>query len=521
MKVALYARYSSDQQRDASIVDQLNACRAFAERQAWTVAHEFSDAAQSGATLLRSGFQALLQLALQRRVDIVLAESLDRFSRDQEDIAGLFKRLTFVGVQLVTLSEGEIGHLHVGLKGTMNALYLKDLAEKTRRGLKGRVQAGKSGGGLCYGYAVVNGSTGARVPAPAEVAIVQRVFRSFVEGMSPKAIAKRLNAEGILAPSRRPWNPSTINGNVVRGTGLLNNELYIGRLIWNRLRYLKDPDTGKRVSRLNARELWVTTEVPELRIIDDALWQAVKARQEKMRRALSKAGFLGRAKRAIYLFSGLTRCARCGSGYSMFNRARLACSGARERGICTNRLTIRREEVETRVLRAMQERLWRAEPFDAYCRRLTERLNQLRQDERAAAAVGAQELARVEREIAELVRLLKEGLDSPSVREELLVLERRKGALASRPAVTPRPILHPNMADLYRQKVTGLRDALSKEESRREAADLLRGLVDEIRLTPTDDGRELTIAVKGNLGGVLAAAGLPSAASCDGCGGGI
>ena len=129
--------------------------RTFAERQGWTIAHVFSDAAQSGATLLRSGFQALLQLALQRRVDIVLAESLDRFSRDQEDIAGLFKRLTFVGVQLVTVSEGEIGHLHVGLKGTMNALYLKDLAEKTRRGLKGRVQAGKSGGGLCYGYAIV------------------------------------------------------------------------------------------------------------------------------------------------------------------------------------------------------------------------------------------------------------------------------------------------------------------------------------------------------------------------------
>jgi hypothetical protein len=284
---------------------------------------------------------------------------------------------------------------------------------------------------------------------------------------------------------------------------------------------LKDPDSGKRVSRLNPLELWVTTEVPELRIIDDVLWQEVKARQHKMRRTLSEAGYLGRAKRAVYLFSGLTRCACCGSGYAMYNRARLACSGARERGICANRLTIRREEVETRVLRAMQERLWRAEPFDAYCRRLTERLNQLRQDERAAAAADAQELARVEREIAQLVRLLKEGLDSSSVRDELLALERHKGALASRPAVTPRPILHPNMADLYREKVTGLRDALSTEETRPEAADLLRGLVDEIRLTPTDDGRELTIAVKGNLGGVLAAAGLPSAASCDGCGGGI
>jgi site-specific DNA recombinase len=50
------------------------------------------------------------------------------------------------------LSEGEIGYLHVGLKGTMNAPFLKDLADKTRRGLRGRIEAGKAGGGLCYGY---------------------------------------------------------------------------------------------------------------------------------------------------------------------------------------------------------------------------------------------------------------------------------------------------------------------------------------------------------------------------------
>ena len=55
-------------------------------------------------------------------------------------------------MKIVTLAEGDITHLHVGLKGTMNALFLKDLAEKTHRGLRGRVEAGKSGGGLCYGY---------------------------------------------------------------------------------------------------------------------------------------------------------------------------------------------------------------------------------------------------------------------------------------------------------------------------------------------------------------------------------
>ena len=95
MKVALYARYSSDNQREASNADQVRVCRVFAEREGWLVADEFHDHAVSGATLLRPGFQALMRHALDRAFDIVLAESLDRFSRDQEDTAALFKRLTF------------------------------------------------------------------------------------------------------------------------------------------------------------------------------------------------------------------------------------------------------------------------------------------------------------------------------------------------------------------------------------------------------------------------------------------
>ena len=63
--------------------------------------------------------------ALNRRFDVVLAESLDRFSRDQEDTAGLFKRLTFADVNIVTIAEGDITHLHIGFKGTMNALFLR------------------------------------------------------------------------------------------------------------------------------------------------------------------------------------------------------------------------------------------------------------------------------------------------------------------------------------------------------------------------------------------------------------
>ncbi len=215
VKVALYARYSSDNQRDASIADQLRVCRAYAERQAWTICEEYTDHAVSGATLLRAGFQALMRDALNRRFDVVLAESLDRFSRDQEDTAGLFKRLTFACVNIVTLAEGDITHLHIGFKGTMNALFLKDLAEKTHRGLRGRVEDGKSAGGLCYGYRVVktlNGATvttGEREIVPEEARVVERIVREFVAGVSPKQIAKNMNREGIAGPFGGAWSPST------------------------------------------------------------------------------------------------------------------------------------------------------------------------------------------------------------------------------------------------------------------------------------------------------------------------
>ena len=198
-----------------------------------------------------------MQEALEGRFGIIVTESLDRLSRDQEDIAYIFKRISFAGGRIVTLSEGEINELHIGLKGTMGALYLKDLADKTRRGLRGRVEAGKSGGGNSYGYDVVRGVgadgrplTGERRINAGEAAIVRRIFEAYAAGVSPRAIAKTLNAEGVSGPSGGTWGPSTIHGNRQRGTGILNNELYIGRLVWNRLRYVKDrkPESACRGS---------------------------------------------------------------------------------------------------------------------------------------------------------------------------------------------------------------------------------------------------------------------------------
>src|SRR6478735_9673146 len=163
MRAVIYARYSTDLQSASSIDDQVRLCRERLERDGHELVELYSDRAVSGATLIRSGVQLLMQDAGHGRFDLVYAEALDRISRDQEDAAGFFERMRFADVTIVTLAEGEVSELHVGLKGTMNALFLKDLADKTRRGLRGRVEQGRSGGGLGYGYSVLeNAERGGR-----------------------------------------------------------------------------------------------------------------------------------------------------------------------------------------------------------------------------------------------------------------------------------------------------------------------------------------------------------------------
>jgi len=100
-----------------------------------------------------------------------------------------------------------------------------------------------------------------------------RIFKEYADGMAPRQIATRLNREGVPSPRGGQWNASTINGNRLRRNGILNNELYAGRITYNRQRFLKDPETGKRIARLNPEREWVTREVDGLRIIDDELWQ--------------------------------------------------------------------------------------------------------------------------------------------------------------------------------------------------------------------------------------------------------
>ena len=200
MRAVIYARYSSDQQRAASIEDQVEVCRRYAERQGWQLVQVYEDRALSGASAARPGFQALLADAEHGRFEVVVVEALDRVGRRLADVAALHDRLEFRRIQLHAVNMGVVGAMHVGLLGTMAQLYLSDLKDKTRRGQLGRVLQGRAAGGRAYGYRTVEGETGARRIDAAEAAVVRRIFQLFGDGVSPRVIARTLNAEGVRGP---------------------------------------------------------------------------------------------------------------------------------------------------------------------------------------------------------------------------------------------------------------------------------------------------------------------------------
>ncbi|WP_093038009.1 recombinase family protein [Ruegeria marina] len=516
-RVAIYSRFSSQLQRDASIEDQQRLCRERAEREGWRIVEAFSDRAVSGASMLRPGLQALFDAAQEGRVDLVLTEALDRLSRDQADIAAIFKRLSFAGVGIVTLAEGEIGELHVGLKGTMNQLFLKDLAAKTRRGLRGRVEAGLSGGGNSYGYDVIrrlgeDGQpvTGERRINVLEAEIIRRIFRDFSVGHSPKAIARELNKEGVPGPRGKLWRDTAIRGHRTRGTGLLNNELYIGRLVWNRLRYVKDPETGKRVSRLNDPSDWIVTDVPDMRIVDDELWEVVKARQGEIeaepRVQAIKATRFWEKRRATHLLTGLTHCGACGGPLVAVGRDYLACSAARKLGTCDHRKSIRRNVLEEAVLDLLRTRLMQPEAVAAFVKSYSAAANSEAGALQAARSRLQSDRDTTARKLDGLYEAIAEGLRTPGLKAKLEELEARISDLdATLREPAPVPVrLHPNLSELYRNKVAELAQTLSDPEIRTESLEIIRGLIE--RVIVLHEGECIVLELEGALTAMISLA---------------
>ena len=500
-RAAIYARYSTDLQHERSIADQLHVCRDRAQREGWSVHECYTDYALSGADLNRPGLQNMLRDIGAGKIDIILSEALDRLSRDQADIATIFKRMQFGGIDIVTLSEGRVGLVDVGLRGTMNHLYRVENANKVRRGQRGRIKEGKTAGGIAYGYEIVRRVDsrgelvrGERKINEAQAKVVRRIFTEYAEGRSPRAIAKRLNKDGIAGPSGAEWTPSTLFGNPRTRSGILNNETYIGQLLWNRRTYVRNPETGRELVRTNLETEWARGDAPNLRIIAQDLWERVRQRQRTLScpssvTALKALRDLGPV-RPKYLLSGLVRCGCCGGGFAIRRNDQFSCARFDNRGTCRNELRIGRSALEQKVLGALKGSLSRnLERCVAFCEAYARRLRDFRIEQNDVVLACLRELDHVEAEYDRLTNV-KRGSRSGSARDLQRLIARHKFIV--RQLRRARSVVEP-LEGQFRNHIDGLVDSIAHSFGRHDSYDAFRSAIGQVVLTPNAEKTALEV----------------------------
>jgi site-specific DNA recombinase len=440
MRAAVYSRYSSDLQRPASIEDQVRRCQAEIARRGWQETAVFSDSEISGTVSQgRPGYQRLRQAAKAGHFDVVVVDEFSRLSRDPEEQAGLRKRLRFWGVHLRTLdgidtvASPESAAPMMLVKALMSEGELEANAHRSRRGLEGRVLAGQHAGGAIYGYRTraVHADKPGDPPGTGRVVgyeymihegeaeVIRRIFRLYVDGMSTRQIAAMLNAEGVPPPGarwrdregvRRTWSHGAIAGNRAIGLGLLNNEKYVGRLIWNRSTWPRDPEQdGKQVRRELPPDEWVVQEAPNLRIVPQALWEAVKARQRSRQRAHGVS-----VPRVPRLLSGLLTCGHCGARFVLRGSRTYGCATRQNRGavVCDCRATVNAVEAEGAILDLLEPLF--CDPavltkLEAAVRKRFVTARRQRSESQSLEGQLTAELAEVEGQISRLVQWIAKG----------------------------------------------------------------------------------------------------------------
>ncbi len=497
-RIVLYGRHSTSLQTATSSEDQTASCMKLVDYLNGTVVATFLDPEVSGYKRNRPGLKQLLRLIENGEADMVVCESLDRLARDAEDVAWLGKKLPFHSVQLHTLTEGHIDEVKFGVAALMGTIFLKNLTDKTLRGMEAAVLAGRIAGGRSYGYDTrkIYDKDGERIRGylditPAKASVVQRIFRDFASGLSAYDIAKALNEEGVPSPRGQQWNASTIRGDPKKFTGILNNPLYVGRLIWGRRKWRRDPDSENRERRYVMRDqsLWLEMEVPDLRIIDDALWEAVHA-EIKCRQRPTSANSPAGSKRKKHLLSGLIKCSTCGSNYTISGKDYYRCAGEKERGTCGNKLSVRKGALEQAAMAVLQHHLFTedhakifTETFNREVAKITG--NQVDRDQALNSRLGV-----IEIELEHLSANLLTGLLSPTLMKMLSDREAEKADLENRLArsVQAQPVAqilpHPVLVQKFREKISALRETLNESVIHTEAAELMDKLIERVTIYP-------------------------------------
>ena len=499
-KALLYARFSSDDQSEKSANDQLEACRAVAVSRGWAITGMWKDEAVSGAIFARPGLQAMLEAARKGEGDVIMAESLSRFSRDLGDMAGIRRVIEAAGAKLFTLAEGECSLIHVGLLGVMNEKYLADLAEMTRRGMHARAAEGRVVGGRRYGYkSNPEAPRGVEID-PTEAAIVIEIYERYLAGESPRAICEDLNKRKVPGPRNGLWRPNTINGDRKRKVGILENPIYGGKVVFGRTRMRRDAETRKRVHNLRAADAWTIVEAPELAIMPAELYAAVRAHKEARGGERPES-----AKRRKRLFSGMIKCAECGETYIVKTKEMMCCRGEADLKICGNKRRIYYNEVEDAALKAIREQLLLPEAAAAFKKEFTKALKA--QQSGAPARLKKAQRAKTDavNAIEKLLDLVQTGVmtDLDSARTRLGELERQKRtAIAELEDIEKAAkvmALHPSVPDAYERAVAQLGAILSRSagSESQEARNLIQEFIDEIVAhAPQDEAEPVKLEIR-------------------------
>ena len=386
--VLFYARYSTDRQNEVSIETQVELGKAFVANKGWKLVETYADSAISGTSFTsRPGIQQVLAHVKRERIDVVLCVTADRLSRDVEHSSKILKELNYHDTAIWTVQAGqEISHMELHMRSTLSHELVEQIRYRTREGMKTAVTKGKASTCLAYGYRLSQqrDASGDRIKGLREIdlekaEIVRRIYQLYADGMSPRDIAQLLNREGIPGPRGRKWRDTAIRGHVGRGTGILNNESYIGRMVWNRRQYRKNPQTERRTARANDSSDWVVTDVPEMRIVSDDLWSRVKDRQKEIGDLFDfgQSNRLNATHRPEYLLSHLLECEECGGPYAISGKDRYSCTNRKKRlpidelggACCSNSKTIIRQELESRVLDCLPAAFFAEGIFDTLSER--------------------------------------------------------------------------------------------------------------------------------------------------------
>lgn len=523
-RVAIYSRYSTNLQNESSIEGQELLCEKYAKERDWIVVDRYADKALSGTKIEgRNGLLNLRAGVAEGRYDVVLVEAIDRLSRDAADIYALSKELDLHNVTFVTVSDGVVGLVHLGVAAIQNSLFIKANTEKCKRGQELVVSQGRVSGGVTYGYRKVlreDGKghliNGLREIHPERAAVVRRIHEEFDAGKSTLQICKTLNKEGIPSPGGKAWRPGVLLGNKRGNFGILRNTIYIGQYHFRKstrqsvngvLKMAFTPVSGR-----------IVQERPDMRIVPQDVWDR---NQHRLSQNIDREFY--QKDRNYYVFTGKVRCGECGHS-CIVSGGKYICTGRTQHRVCNNQRRVFREHVEEAIFDRLKTVLFETlqlEPcIDAY----RDEVEKARAEANVSRKAARERLNTIEREMTNIVGQLKgmsEGsFAAAALKEELEKLggERAKLDATLRLQSTEAPPVEETEVVIERisKTVTQLRVALESDDKEAvRARGLLGTLIDKVILSPKPgtkvDGRgagDITIRVEGSVAALVNLSGL-------------